>query len=90
VSECSTDVVATWYDVLTVAAANGHVLGAREGGEDGPDDDWAATCQHERCGALAHGRVEVGPFCVQDVRVPCPTYGDDERGVLMDVSGKEG
>lgn len=35
-SECSADVVATWYDVLVVAAASGHVLGTREGGEDGP------------------------------------------------------
>jgi hypothetical protein len=34
-SECLTDVVATWYDVLAVAATNGHVLGTREGGEDG-------------------------------------------------------
>lgn len=75
--DCLTHVVTTWYAVLAIVAANGHVLGTRYGGEDGPDDDWAATCQNEGCGALVHGRVEVGPFCVQDVRVLCPTYGKE-------------
>jgi len=35
-SESTADVVATWYDVLAVAATTGHVLGTRDGGDDGP------------------------------------------------------